>query len=160
MRGRGARALRATDRLAAAALVDRQFGVTRYASRMRELLELALPGTPDAEYTGLVTGTSGADAVAGLVVFGAVTGAHGVVKVHLLCGGGAQFMRVLLDAVCSTSEGARLVVCELPDDACCVNTADALAGGGFVTEGVVPDYYAEGIGLRMLVRRFPAEPVQ
>lgn len=46
----------------------------------------------------------------------------------------------------------RMIICELPDDARCASALARLLASGFVEEGRVPDYYADGVALCILVR--------
>ena len=147
------RALQAADRAAAHALIARQFGGTRYAARMLEQVTLARDAGANEECTGLVATMSGTDALAGLVLFGAVAGALQVVKVHAVCGENAPVLRALLSAACAACARARMMVCELPDDACFRLAHEVLAAGGFVSEGTVPAYFAEDVCALILVFR-------
>ncbi|MGK2933726.1 MAG: hypothetical protein ACSLFE_00575 [Gemmatimonadaceae bacterium] len=49
--------------------------------------------------------------------------------------------------------GARLIVAELPDLPEMHNYSELLTLGGFAAEAYVNDYYADGIGMRVLVAR-------
>lgn len=51
-------------------------------------------------------------------------------------------------------EGARLVVAEFPDSGDYEAFAALLAGRDFRDETLVPDYFADGIGLRIAALRF------
>ena len=47
----------------------------------------------------------------------------------------------------------RMIICELRDDGQCASASAHLLASGFVEEGRVPDYFADGVALRILVRR-------
>ena len=49
--------------------------------------------------------------------------------------------------------GARLIVAEVPDLPEMQNYAELLTLGGFAPEAYVKDYYADGVGMRVLVAR-------
>lgn len=53
--------------------------------------------------------------------------------------------------------GARLIVAEVPDVREMRAYADLLTLAGFAAEAYVGDYYADGIGMRILVARLPAD---
>ncbi len=52
--------------------------------------------------------------------------------------------------------GARLIVAELPDRPEMERYAELLTLGGFAPEAHVDDYYADGVGMRVLVARLTA----
>ena len=54
--------------------------------------------------------------------------------------------------------GARLIVAELPDHPEMKHYAELLALGGFSPEAYVSDYYADGVGMRILVARLAGAP--
>jgi hypothetical protein len=147
------RSLAGDDADAVRALVQSQFGGTRYCSRVLELVESALT-LDDAECSALVA-LSGDERMVGCALFGVVTGALGVVKIHALVGAETDVLGVLLDAihVRSVQAGERMIVCELPDDEPYSRMADILTSGGFVEEGRVPDLFTDGVALRILARR-------
>lgn len=53
-------------------------------------------------------------------------------------------------------EAARLIYCELPSSPEWGAASRALESWGFVAEGSVGDFVADGVDLRILVRRAPA----
>jgi hypothetical protein len=124
-----------------AELVERQFAGTRYLARLLELC--------GSERVVSVEG--------GFAVFGEVAGASGVVKLHALLGEDGGALRAANSEFGMAVAGARLVVCEIPDDDIFKAAADALLEGGFVEESRADGLVAEGIALRFLVRR-PATP--
>lgn len=120
-----------------AELVERQFGGTRYLARLLELCE--------SERVVSVEG--------GFAVFGEVAGASGVVRLHALLGDDGGALRAAIAIFRKESSAARLVVCEIPDDAVFTAAADALLESGFVEESRAEGLVCEGIALRFLVQR-------
>lgn len=138
------RALQAADADAARALVSAQFAGTRYEARLLEQLELAIRGD-DPECQALIT-----DDAHGLVLFGSIAGATGVVKIHALAGD----VSVLHALACEVrATGARLVMCELADDAPFAVTDRLLRELGFEEAGRVADFFRDGIALVILAWR-------
>lgn len=133
--------------------VSAQLAGTRYESRALEQLDIALQ-FDDPEYMALLASSGDEVALRGLVLFGTVAGARGVVKVHVLVGREPRTAVALLEAVRATSEHSaeRMIVCELPDDAPLTSVADALQASGFIEAGRVPDFVTDGVALRLLVR--------
>ena len=140
------RALQAADADAARALVSRQFGATSYEARLLEQLELALSGD-DPECRALVAG----DDVREIMLFGSIAGAEGVLKIHALAGDDVSSLRALVLDVMSTR--ARLVICELADDAPFAVTGQLLRGLGFEEEGRVADFFRDDVALVILTWR-------
>jgi hypothetical protein len=147
------RALMPDDAGAARALVSEQFAGTRYRTRALELLESALR-FDDPEYMALLAFSEGGQRLTGLVLFGTVTGARSVVKVHGVVARERETAIALLDAVREASErsGERMIVSELPDDAPFALASAALEASGFAEEGRVPDFIRDGVALRLFVR--------
>ncbi|MFL5606526.1 MAG: hypothetical protein ACJ8AD_08785 [Gemmatimonadaceae bacterium] len=147
------RALMPDDAGAARALVSEQFAGTRYRVRALELLESALR-FDDPEHMALLAFANGGERLVGLALFGTVTGAHAVVKVHGVVARELETAVALLDAVRQASErsGERMIVSELPDDAPFAVASKALAASGFAEEGRVPDFVRDGVALRLFVR--------
>ena len=133
--------------------VSAQFAGTRYEARALEQLDIALQ-FDDPEYMALLASSGDEIALRGLVLFGIVAGARGVVKVHVLVGRKLETAVALLEAVRVTSahSGERMIVCELPDDTPLISAADALDASGFIEAGRVPDFVTDGVALRLLVR--------
>jgi hypothetical protein len=146
------RAIMPDDAEAARAFVSTHFTARRYRSRALELLESALE-FEDPEFMALLAVDDEAHVV-GLALFGAVAGAHAVVKLHGIIARELTPARALVEAVVRASEhsGERMIVCELPDDRHFTTAASALEKSGFVEEGRVPDFVRDGIALRFLVR--------
>lgn len=134
------RALRGSDVPAARALVSAQFAGTPYEARLLEQLELATNGN-DQECRALVVG----DELRGLALFGTVAGANGVVKLHALVGHDGSAVRSLATAVRDTD--ARLIICEIADDAPFGVTAQILPELGFEEAGRVADFFRDGVDL-------------
>ena len=153
------RALRLADAGAARALVSAHVGGTRYSARTYEVLRLALIGSDD-EHIGLILPASASHAddasLSAVAVIGAVAGASGAWRLHWLFAQSLTTATLLASAVVDVARdrGARLVVCELPDDAPFVAASDAVADAGFILEGAVPDFVRDGIALRLWVVRF------
>lgn len=142
------RALRPADAAAARALVSAQFGGTPYEARLLEQLALAIKGD-DAECRALVAG----DEPCAVALFGSVAGAAGVVKLHALAGDDARALRTLASAVQDTD--ARLIVCEIADDAVFGVTGQILRELGFGEAGRVADFFRDGADLIVLSWRSP-----
>jgi hypothetical protein len=147
------RPLMPEDADAARALVEACLHGTRYLDRTLEQLESALR-FEDPEYLVWLAGVPG-DALAGLLVFGTVAGARGVVKVHGALAHDPRTFAPMIDAVrdACVRSGERLIVSELPDDAPFTALASALERSGFTEEGRVSDYVRNGVSLRFLVWR-------
>jgi hypothetical protein len=143
------RALHPDDAGAARALVSRQFSGTRYAARLLEQLEIAVGGG-EPEYCAMVAIAPDA-AVRGVALFGDVAGAQKVVKLHLLAGDEFHVLHALAMAV--RDANARMVVCELADDAAFHVAAAALRDVGFAEEGRVADFVSDGVALLVFVSR-------
>ena len=147
------RALMPDDAADARACISAQLAGTRYQARALEQLDVALQ-FDDPEYMALLA--SGVDEIPlrGLVLFGTVAGARGVVKVHVVIGREVETSVAMFEAVRATSEhsGERMIVCELPDDTPMAMASAALEAAGYVEAGRVPDFVIDGIALRLLVR--------
>ena len=135
------------------ACVSAQLAGTRYHARALEQLDVALQ-FDDPEYMALLAARGSELPLRGLVLFGTVAGARGVVKVHVVIGAEFETSVAMLEAVRSTSEnsGERMIVCELPDDTLFAMAAAALEAAGYAEAGRVPDFVTDGIALRLLVR--------
>jgi hypothetical protein len=95
------------------------------------------------------------DSLAAVALFGAVAGAQQCTKLHALFGDDDEALAALAAAivgVCADA-GERLVVAEVPDDAPYEPFTHAIEASGFAECGRVDDYVADGIALRLLVRR-------
>ncbi len=147
------RPLGAGDGVSARALVEQQFGGTRYCARLIEQVGLAL-NPSDVEYRGLVAldAADGGTAL-GVVLFGEVAGASAVVKVHALVGSHGGALRFLVAAVEDVLGAARVVLCEVADEPVFSRAVGVLVESGFVEEARAVDLVAEGIAQRFLVRR-------
>jgi hypothetical protein len=146
------RTLHSDDARSASSLIDARFAGTRYRDRMHELLESALRFEDD-EHLGLVGADDGAAGVCALALHGAIAGAHGVMRLHALVGDGSSSDAAVLRALLTASAHERMLVCELPDDAPFEHVARALTRSGFIEEGRVDDLVADGVSMRLLVRR-------
>ncbi len=146
------RPLTPDDATSAHALVDSAFAGTRYLARAREQLDAALQ-FEDPEFMAVLA-TRG-DSLSAVALFGAVAGAQRCTKLHALIGDDDEALAALAAAVVDvcTDAGERLVVAEVPADAPFVRFQHAIEASGFTECGRVGDYVAEGIALRLLVRR-------
>ncbi len=138
------RALLPEDASAARALIQRQFGGTRYEARLAELLGEVLTGGEE----GVVAVERG-DVVA-LVLFGTVAGARETTRVHVVLGADPALAAKVVDHV---ANGMRLVVAEVPDDAPFAAMHAALQRAAFSEEGTVAGWIASDVALRLLARR-------
>lgn len=85
----------------------------------------------------------------------AVAGAPGVVRLLVPLGVDVRALEALLATAGrdgASSGPTRMIMCELPDDPRCASASALLLASGFVEEGRVPDYFADGVALRILVR--------
>jgi hypothetical protein len=147
------RPLMPEDADSARALIASCLRDTRYLARALEQLERALQ-FEDPEFLVWLASEPGG-ALAGLIAFGTVAGARGVVKVHGAFAHDPRTFTPLVEAVrdACTRSGERMMVSELPDDTPFAAIIDALQHHGFVEEGRVPDFVREGVALRFLVWR-------
>lgn len=152
MSGVDVRALQPADAGAARALVSRQLSGTRYEARILEQLEAAIAGD-DPECRGVVAITPSEDWVRGLALFGAVAGAQGVAKLHALVAGDSDTLRALEAAVRDASARARMVMCEIAEDAPFRVTVETLRELGYEEAGRVADFVRDGVDLLLLIWR-------
>ena len=148
------RVLEPSDAASARAFVSAQLPIrSRYRVRILEQLDIALTGT-DAEYTGLIAEDATGGGTSGVLLFGPVAGAHGVVKLHAVVATNREMITHLLDALrASRAHGARrMIMCELPDDAPFSLLSEVLREHGFAREGRVDDFFSDGIALDLHVR--------
>ena len=147
------RPLNIDDHVPARVLLMGALGVTPYIDRAMEVLQLAERGQDD-EHRALVIARDGT--VAALALFGTVEGALGVSKLHVaviapsvsIGDVGQRIMRAVLDK--ARSDGARLVVAEIPDDPAVGQLRALLVSVGFDEESRVPDFYRDGVALSLL----------
>jgi len=116
-------------------------------------LDTALAG--DEEHQGLVVVDDASGDVRGLLVYGEVAGAADVFKVHLLAGLAVTEFVELLDAMTRVRDVARwrMLVCEMGEDADGGTAGEALRLCAFSKEACIPDLFAPGVALNVLVRR-------
>jgi hypothetical protein len=145
------RALSPEDVAEARELVSRRYEGTRYGARFREILDDAARGGED-ECLLLARASS----LAGLALLSAVAGANGTAKVHLIAGVDAPACAGLAAAIKRRDD--RLVIAEVPDEEIFAPMILSLASAGFMDEGRVPDWIADGIALRILVSRRTGAP--
>ena len=93
--------------------------------------------------------------VQGVVLFGTVAGAPGVVKIHALAAAEREMSLVLAASVVSqcVRDGGRMIVYELADDPLFQVTAGAMPELGFAEEGRVANFVSDGVDLLLLVWR-------
>ena len=152
------RALMPEDGSAAQALVGARLGGTAYEARAQEQLDAAL-AFDDPEYMALLASRAYSRDPTGMALLGTVSGAGGVVKLHALLGDPPSCDALLASVLALAADtGERLVIAELPDDAPFHAAIDALGERGFVEEGRVADFVADGIALRLFVWRPTAVP--
>ena len=147
------RALMPEDADTTRAFVSAQLTNPRYRARALEVLDAALQ-FEDPEYMALLALDGEPQRIVGIAVFGTVTGAHAVVKLHGVITSDLAAAQALVGAVRQASEhsGERMIVCELPDDPVFATAVAALEAGGFTEEGRVPDFVRDGVALRLFVR--------
>jgi hypothetical protein len=150
----GVQALAASDDESSRALILARIGGTRYCERTIEQLEIALT-QKDPEYSGLIAVDTASRHALGVLLYGSVAGATGVVKLHTLIGHDAGVLDRLIDALQAALAGMdwRMIVCEVADDSINRAAANALLGRRFVREASVRDFVAKGTGLEILVHR-------
>lgn len=120
--------------------------------RAAELLERAIAGTPECCARVAV---AGGDAVVGLAMHGLVAGTQGTgallwVAVDPALARGGVGRALVADALGAlATDGARLVVAELPGSAAGSAMVALLAEAGFEREGEIPDFYRDGVSLTL-----------
>jgi hypothetical protein len=147
------RALRPTDAEAARDLVIAVHGDSRHEQRALELLDDALRGSEHEK--GLIAVDEQRGATLGVALYGDVAGAARATKVHLLAAGDQATLDVLAGAMMDamSSDNVRIVVAEIPDEGAFGGVLSALRRAGFEEEGHVADWFADGVGLRLLSAR-------
>ena len=148
------RALQPTDAGAARACVSAQLSGSRYELRVLEQLDAALRGD-DTECRAMVATALDDQGVQGVVLFGTVAGAQGVVRIHALTASNAEVARALgvsVQAQCIRSAG-RMLVCEVADDPLARVTVHAMRELGFEEEGRIADFVRDATDLLILVWR-------
>jgi GNAT superfamily N-acetyltransferase len=149
------RTLSPDDHVAARVLLMGALGVTPYIDRAMEVLQHA-ERSHDDEHRALVIARDGT--VAGLALYGVVAGALGVMKLHAAVFApsvtaddvGERLIGAVIDE--GRSDGMRLIIAELPDDAVMGQLRALLTSSGFEEEARVPDYFRDGVALRLLRR--------
>ena len=159
---------RNNDAAALRALISARLASTLYEARAIEVLHAALVARDDAvlvsaesdddadsddEHLGLLLPS--ATRAAAAAVIGVVAGAVGTWRVHWAFGEDHETLAKLLRHAVEVAyaQGARLIVCELPDDAPFALTQHALAHTGFKNEATVPDFVCPGTALQLWVAR-------
>ena len=128
-------------------------GVTPYIDRALETLDRT-ERCPDDEHRGLLIERDGT--VAGLALFGRITGAEGATRLNVLAlapeidpdeVGGRLIASV---STLMRDEGARFLMAELPDDPALGSVLAVLREHGFREEARVPDFYRDGVALTFM----------
>jgi hypothetical protein len=147
------RALTAQDGVAARALVHAVYAGTRHLMRTLELIDLSLTGE-DPECLGLACAADDG-VLEGIVLYGSIGGAAGVVRLHALFGHGADRLAALIGGVATvdSARDARMFMCELSDAPEHALASNALASRGFTVEARIAEYFADGLALDVLVLR-------
>lgn len=125
------------------------------SERGRELLERCAAGTRECM---ALAATDDDGTLAGVVLFGEVAGALNTGSILWVVvragrrrrGIGAALLRQALHDL--DQDGSRLVVAELPGDETMHAAQALLMAGGFELEGVVEDFYRDGVPLRLYRR--------
>ena len=148
------RALQPADAGAARAFVSAQLSGSSYESRVLEQLDAAIGGD-DTECRAMVATALDDQGVQGVVLFGTVAGAQGVVKIHALAAAEREMSLALAASVVSqcVRDGGRMIVCELADDPLFQVTAGAMPELGFAEEGRIANFVSDGVDLLLLVWR-------
>jgi ribosomal protein S18 acetylase RimI-like enzyme len=149
------RDLAPADAEAVRSLVLSGFGETAYASSAHSALETAIADSdPDARAAIAVA----RDEVIGLILYGAIAGAIGTGRVQFVITADSHrrrgiATRLLEEAVMHlTTEGARVVFVELPDEPDLAGGRHLLLRNGFRVEASVTDYFRDGVDLAILRR--------
>lgn len=147
--------IRAADAADARRLIGAAFEGTRYASRMLELLASTLGSASDDEHRGWVARSTDRPGLRGLALYGAVAGARDACRLHALLGDDPDLVLELHRSLRADGawSRARVVVCELPEDAPPAARADVLQQAGYREEGRIDDLVRDGVALRLLVWR-------
>lgn len=154
------RRLRDEDFASVRALADRELARVPEGEAASSAVESALASVSD-EYRALVAEDAGE--VIGVAVYGPVAGAVGTAKLHAILVTAAARMRGVAARICEhlasevAREGVRLLVAELPDTGALRPGASLLERCGWREEARVPDFFADGIALRLYRRTLSDE---
>lgn len=149
------RALGDGDAAVVRALAEREFARVPEGEAARSAIESALAGSSD-EYRAVV-GEERGDVI-GVAVYGPVAGTVGTAKLHAILVTAAARTRGVAAGLCDhvaaelAVEGARLMVAELPDTPALRPGMLLLERCGWREEARVPDFFAEGVALRLFRR--------
>src|SRR5687767_8157078 len=146
------RALRAADVPAAATLLSCDPCWADNGERPSWVLD-TIAGDPAGEHAAL--GSFDGDELRAFVSFNFVAGADRTGAISCVARADESSGIAALSAAVKhlSSNGARLIVAELPDVPEMNSYADLLTLGGFSHEAYVNDYYSDGVGMRILVAR-------
>lgn len=147
----GERALQADDVPAAADLLARDPCWADHGERPSWVLDTVAGETAEHAAVGSFDGSE----LRAFASYNFVAGAEGAGAISCIARADDSSGIAVLSAAVKTlaDRGARLIVAELPDLPEMERYASLLALGGFAPEAFVRDYYADGIGMRVLVAR-------
>ena len=154
------RSLRDDDAVVVRALMERELARVPEAESARSAIESALAGAGD-EYRAIVSDDRGD--VTGIAVYGPVAGTVGTAKLHAILVTAAARMRGVAARLCDQvaselgAEGARLLIAELPDTPALRPGAMLLERCGWREESRIPDFFADGVALRLYRRELRTE---
>ena len=149
------RPLRDDDSSSIRALTEHEFARVPEGEAARSAIESALAG-PSEEYRAIVFEEQGD--VVGIAVYGAVAGTVGTEKLHAILVTASARMRGVAVRLCDhvaselAAEGARLMVAELPDTPALRPGMQLLERCRWREEANVPDFFADGVALRLYRR--------
>jgi ribosomal protein S18 acetylase RimI-like enzyme len=142
------------------ALVDHDLAGTPYATVAEYFLRLASDGAAN-ESRAIVAEREGT--VVGFALFGEVPGAIGTGRMHFVSVTSSARLRAIGVGLCEaaladlTSNGARLVVAEVPDEQLFLPGRTFLARCGFAEIARVAGYFRDSIDLVVLARSVDAQ---
>ena len=137
------------------ALADRELERVPEGEAARSAIESALAGDSH-EYRAVVADDG--EYVIGIAVFGMVAGTVGTAKLHAILVTAAARMRGVAARLCDRLAGelvrdeARLLIAELPDAPALRPAALLLERCGWREEARGPDFFADGLALRLFRR--------
>lgn len=148
--------LGAADMPAAAGLLARDPCWADNGQRPSWILDV-IAGDADTEHSAL--GSFDGDELRAFVAFNFVAGADRTGAISCVARADEGSGIVVLSAAVKelAAGGARLIVAEVPDVLEMCAYTDLLTLAGFAAEAYVSDYYADGIGMRVLVARLAQE---
>jgi len=148
------------DRAAMRALVEHDLAGTPYATVVEYFLRLASDGASN-ESRAIVAERAGE--VVGFALFGEVAGAIGTGRVHFVSVTASARLHAIGVGLCEAaladlaSNGARLIVAEVPDEPLLLPGHALLGRCGFVETARVHDYFRDRTDLVVLLRNIDRE---